>query len=545
MDTSGAIVDTLLEHGIDTLFGIPGKQTLPLNEAIRDRDAIDFVMARHESAVTHQAWGYAQTSGNPAGTVVIPGPGDMLAMNGLKNALNDCVPVIHIAVETEPTLRGGDAIHETPPETYDTVVKENVLVEQPASTCAQLERAIAIAETPPTGPVRVGIPRDFLTEDVTLAQSGTYSREGISGVDERSIEEATSLLDQATAPVILAGGGVRTAGASDDLLQMAETLDAPVVTTYKGKGVISEYNDLVAGTLSGSAPPELLDCLATADVLLAVGTDFDAVTTRSWSVELPDVSIHVTVSPDDVGTGYEPAVGIVADASTALVTLEENLESTSTGRISGHERAQTVKAATRERIEPLLDDEPPLTSVRALRAIRATLPRETIVTVDAGGFRIWALNTFEASGPRSYVNPGSWASMGTGLPSGIGAKLANPDREVVVLSGDGGLMMCVHELHTAVVENIPITVVVFNNNDYAIISEAASTTFDLPEGAYNWTGEPLSFTAIAEGMGMTAVRAETPAEIQRALDARSSEEPTLVEVPTDPAEPQASNWMSE
>ncbi|MFC6753512.1 thiamine pyrophosphate-binding protein, partial [Halorubrum tibetense] len=152
-----AVVDCLLDHGVEVAFGIPGKQTLPLNRAFADRDA-RFVVARHETAVTHQAWGYAESSepGTMAATVVVPGPGDMNAMNGLKNAKNDCVPLLHLAVETERDVRGGDGIHETPPATYDTVVKENVLVESPAGAVAAVADAIRVARQPPQGPVRVG-----------------------------------------------------------------------------------------------------------------------------------------------------------------------------------------------------------------------------------------------------------------------------------------------------------------------------------------------------------------------------------------------------
>src|SRR6056297_2480297 len=158
-----AVVDHMLDRGIDVAFGIPGKQTLPLNRAFADRDA-RFVVARHETAVTHQAWGYAETGGPEAmaATVVVPGPGDMNAMNGLKNATNDCVPLIHLAVETEADVRGGDGIHETPPETYDTVVKANVLVESPAGAVSAVTEAIRTAREHPQGPVRVGIPKDVL-----------------------------------------------------------------------------------------------------------------------------------------------------------------------------------------------------------------------------------------------------------------------------------------------------------------------------------------------------------------------------------------------
>ena len=123
MTVSEVLVDRLLARGVDTFFGVPGTQTLPLNEVVDRRDDLRFVCARHETAVTHEAWGYAEASGTPAATVVIPGPGDLHAANGLRNALNDCTPLLHIAVETEPEIRGGDGIHETPPDTYDNLVK--------------------------------------------------------------------------------------------------------------------------------------------------------------------------------------------------------------------------------------------------------------------------------------------------------------------------------------------------------------------------------------------------------------------------------------
>jgi acetolactate synthase-1/2/3 large subunit len=468
----------------------------------------------------------------------------MNAMNGLKNALNDCTPLVHLAVETEPGIRGGDAIHETPPDTYDNVVKENTLVERPSAVRVELQRAIETALTPPKGPVRVGIPKNYFSKDRAIATPSVGSTGENSSVPQQDIDEAASLLASADRPAVLIGGGVRSAGAASELLTVAETLDAVIVTTYKGKGSIPDTNDRVAGTLSGSASPELLDCLANSDLLLAAGTDFDAVATRHWSVEMPETIVHITRSPADLGTGYDPTVGIVADAKPALDALASALSSYSVGEGAGRKRATVVQDATEQRLTPLLEDNPPLSSVRALRAVRETLAEEAVVSVDAGGFRVWALNTFAASGPRRYVNPGSWATMGTGLPAALGAQLANPAANVVALTGDGGLMMCVHELHTAASEGIPITIVVFNNSDYAIISEEAQRSFDL--GGYDWADAPLDFTAIAAGMGVEAARAETPTEIDRELSvALDSDDPRLVEIPTDPDEPQANEWMSQ
>ncbi len=546
MRVSEAVVECLVDNGVDVVFGIPGKQTLPLNDAIESRDDVRFVVARHETAVSHQAWGYAETAGRPAATVTVPGPGDMNAMNGLKNALNDCTPLVHVAVETDPHIRGGDGIHETPPDTYDNVVKENVLVDSPASTLAELDRALAIAETPPEGPVRVGVPKGFLRKDVPLATAGTYDRTSVRDVPDAAIGRAADVLAGADAPVIVAGGGVRSAGATAGLEEVAERLCAPVVTTYKGKGVVPDDHPLAAGTLSGSASPELLDLLAESDAALGVGTDFDAVATRAWSVEVPTELVHVTLHPDDLGTGYDPTVGIVAGAAATLDALATRLDARDVDPADGERRVRRVGKRLDERLEPLRSESAPFSSVTVLERLREALPRETIVTADAGGFRVWGLNVFEAYGPRSYVNPGSWATMGTGLPSAIGAQLANPGTPVVALTGDGGLLMCLHELHTAVTESVPVTVVVFNNDDYAIISEEAERTYGFEPPAYGWSGDRIDFRTVADGLGMAAEQVTTLSGMQATVrEALRSDEPALVEVPTDPEEPQASEWLSE
>ncbi len=318
------------------------------------------------------------------------------------------------------------------------------------------------------------------------------------------------------------------------------------MTTYKGKGVIPSDHDLCIGALGGSASSELLDCLAESDVGLAVGTDLDALATRGWSINIPESLIHITLHADDLGTGYKPTVGIIADARKSLIELSTELSRCGVESSGDYSRATQVKSQTEDRLLSLIDSTTPLTSVEALRAIREALPDDTIATFDAGGSKVWALNAFDAAGPRKYVNPGSWATMGTGLPSAIGAKLANPDTPVVSITGDGGLMMCIHELHTAVSEGIPVIVIVLNNADYAIISEEAGRSYELQMQEYGWNHAPLDFSTIAEGMGMRSLKANTPEEIDEAVsEAVCSDEPILIETKTDPAEPQASTWMQD
>lgn len=544
---NNAVIDCLVENNITALFGIPGKQSLPLNESISERDDIRFVMARHETAVSHQAWGYAETSGEMAGTIVIPGPGDMNAMNGLKNALNDCTPILQIAVETEPEVRDGDGIHETPPDTYDTVVKRNITVETPQSTVAELQRAIDVAQTAPKGPVRVGIPKNFLKMDVTLAERAKTEERTFSSVPEEEIEAAATLLADASRPIVIAGGGIRTSGASDELIAVAERLAAPVVVTYKGKATFPDDHGLMGGVLCGGTGTELKRLIADADAALAVGTDFDAVSFHKWSIDVPEDLIHITVNASDIGTGYDPAIGIVTDATEALSSVADALAERTVSADTGRDRARETRAAIDDRLEELGGvTEAPLTSVTALNAIREGTPRDAVVAVDAGGFRLWTLLAFPAYDPRNYVNPGSWATMASGVPSAIGAKVANPEQDVVALTGDGGLLMCIHELHTLADENTDVTVIVLNNSDYAIISEEASRSYRMDDGEYGWDETPVSYTTVAEGLGLDAERAETPEEVTSVVaDAIASDGPTLVEIPTDPYEPQSSAWMND
>jgi acetolactate synthase-1/2/3 large subunit len=547
MSVSDAIIDRLLAHGIDTFFGIPGTQTLPINEVIGRRDDIEFICARHETAVTHEAWGYGEATGEPAATVVIPGPGDLHASNGLKNALNDCTPMIHLSIETEPDVRGKGGIHETPSDTYDNLVKENILVKTPESTATEVERAIEIAKTHPKGPIRVGIPKNFLSMDTQQAAVGAHHPIDPPGIDDIDIERVADRLRSAANPIVVAGNGVRVAEATEELRAVAESLGAPVVSTYKAKGVISENHELYADIMCSGSTAELNDCFQESDLALAVGTNFDGVTTQSWSYDLPDELIHITMEPSDFGSGYDPMIALLSDAKKALAGLGEELGvDAGKSERSGAERAREVREAKADRLAEVVSvDEAPFTSVSVLSTLRDVLPENTTVTGDSGGFRLWAAVMFKAYNHRQYVHNGSWASMGCGLPAAIGAKVGKTDDPVVSLIGDGGLFMCLHELHTAVAEEIPVIVVVANNNDYATISAEAGREYELASDEYAWAGSPASFSAVAEGLGMASYSVETREELTATVEeVLGSGEPALIEVPTAQDEPQAQSWMS-
>ncbi len=536
-----ALVETLADRGIETVFGIPGTQTLPLNEALRGRDDVRHVTARHETAVPHMAWGHAEATGRPAATLVVPGPGDLNATNGLLNAAKDGVPLVHLSVETEPGLRGGDAIHETPPAAYDEVVTTNVTVETPAAAAATLDRAIVDALSAPRGPVRVGIPRPFLTESTT-DPGGRRGAEPTPAPapDAGRLDRAADLLSAADRPVVVAGGGVRSADAAVDLRRVAERLDAPVVSTHRAVGSLPADHPLAAGVLSVASSAAVDDLFEAADAALAVGTDLDAVATRGFDAPLPDRLVHATLTPADLGQGYEPTVAPVGDAGATLAGLTERLPD-GDGDGDGAARARAVRETDAALMADVLSvSEPPLTSAAAVAAVDEALPRDAVVSLDAGGCRIWAVLALSPAHPRSLLDVGSWGTMGSSVPAALGAAVAAPDRPAVAIVGDGGLLMCAQTIHAAAAADLPVVVVALNNDDYGTISWAAARDHGFEPGAFGWGDSPVAAADLAESLGARGRRVETPAAVTAAVEtALAADGPTLIEVPTDPDEPQA------
>jgi len=534
------VYDALVAAGVETLVGLPGTQTVPLDRVVVEREEMRYVMARHETAIPHVAWGHYEVSDVPAATLTVPGPGETNAMHGLKNALNDCVPIIHVTGDAHPDDRGKGPIHEIDPDTYDNVVKENVVVESSRDLPAAVERGIERALTPPMGPVRLGIPSRFLAGDIA-APEASVSPERVTRENGPLYDAAADLLADAERPVVWAGGGThRSPGGAEAVRALAAALDAPVLTTYKSKGVFPEDDPRFLGVASSSLPPGGRRALSRADVVCALGTDLDGIATADWELDLGDRLVHVTLDPDDVDQGYDADVGIVADAAQAAEAIGGRISDRTppADRWSGAEIGRAVRAEYRDHLEREglyeVTDEG-FHTPGVLRTVRETVPDDTIVTEDVGGFRLWAMQAFETTDPDEMVAAGSWAGMGVGLPAAVGAKIARPERPVVCLSGDGGLLMCIHELATVTQEDLDITLVVSNNSDYAVISKQLGNT-ETP--AFAW--DSPDFSTIAEGFGWDAASVDDREGLAAALeDALDSDGPTLVDVTTPTEEPSA------
>jgi acetolactate synthase-1/2/3 large subunit len=541
---SGAeyLVDALLDNDIELLIGLPGTQTLPLDSVVADRDQLRYVMARHETAIPHIAWGYFEASGRPAATVTVPGPGETNAMHGLKNALEDCVPIVHMTGDTHPDEMGKKPIHEIEPETYDSVVKENVTPASSTDLPAAIERGITGALTPPYGPVRLGVPSRILTDEFE-APATDVDPERTERDNEARLDAAADVLAGAAMPVVYAGGGARRSpNGAAAVRRLVDELDAAVVTSYNGKGVFPEDDPRFMGVTGGSLPPGAHRALEHSDAVVALGTDFDGVTTVNWNIPFGEQLIHVNLDPDAIGASYDADVGIVADVATAVDELLDRLSDRETAACWD---PATVGSTIREEYESelaargLFDDDSSFTTPAVLRTVRAAVPEDAIVSLDVGGFRLWAMQVFEAYDPTEYIAAGSWAGMGVGLPAAIGAKLARPDSPVVCLSGDGGLLMCMHELATALEEDLDIVLIVSNNSDYGIISKKSERGWTDDTHPFAW--ESPSYPTIAEGFGWHGESVATADGLGRAIEeALARGGPSLIDVEIPTQEPSAS-----
>ncbi|WP_226021447.1 thiamine pyrophosphate-binding protein [Halomicrobium salinisoli] len=536
------VYEALVDAGLDLLVGLPGTQTLPLDRVVADRDEMRYVMARHETAVPHVAWAYYEVSGTPAATLTVPGPGETNAMHGLKNALEDSVPLVHVTGDAHPDERGKGPIHEIDPDTYDDVVKENVVVESRRDLPAAVERGIERALTPPYGPVRLGIPSRFLGE-AFAAPTATVEPERVTRENGPAFDAAADLLADAERPLLYVGGGVRrSADGTRAVAALADELEATVLASYKGKGVFPEDDPRFLGVGGSHLPASARRAVAAADAVVALGADLDGLATDHWTLPLDDGLVHVTLDPDALGAAYEPAVGIVDDAATAARALGDRLA----GRPAPDRwDPAAVGAAAREAYRDHLDGEglfgageSGIHTPAVLETVRETVPDDAVVTTDVGGFRLWTLQAVPVYEPDAFVTAGSWAGMGIGLPAAVGAKLARPERPVVCLSGDGGLLMCTQELATAAEEDLAIVLVVSNDADYGIISKSPEIHREGSDHAFAW--ESPDYATVAEGFGWTGASVADADALAGALRAALGRDgPTLIDVSVPADEPSA------
>lgn len=466
------VVDSLEALGAEVAVGLPGIHALPIWEAMRTSPIRD-VPFRTELAAGFAADGYARVSGRPVPLLLSTGPGALISLAALMEAASSHVPVVAVCSQIPGELvgKGRGYLHELPDQlaSFAPVVKWARRATSADGLPELIAEAWRASLTPPSGPVFLEVPTDLLAALTDVEVAGLDASPPPPAVPgDGELAEAARLLDGAARPAIWAGGGVIRSAAWEALVGLAEQLDAPVATTYMGKGAIPEDHPLSVGSACDEGA--MLELLETADVVLAVGTELGAETTHQYRLQFPGRLIHLDAAPERIGATY-PALGLVGDAGATLEALRL--------RVGHHDRDGSVRAAAvRDRIGPGLHerghDE---LELELLRTIRSSLPRDAVGCWDMTILAYNAAAYFPALSPRRFLYPLGSGTLGYAWPAALGAKLALPGTPALAVHGDGGVAYGLQELATARQHGLDAKLLLVDDGSYGILREYQEQAF--------------------------------------------------------------------
>ena len=548
MDITGRklFVKALQEEGVDTIFGYPGGTVTDFFDELYKTENIDLVLPRHEQGLIHEAEGYAKSTGRVGVCLVTSGPGATNIITGLADAHYDNVPLVCFTGQVPLSLIGNDAFQEVDIVGMTrSVTKYGVTVRNRADLGRIIKMAFYIAQTGKPGPVLIDIPKDIQTASGSSEYPQKVDIRGYKindTVHVGQLKRAYKLLKSAKKPLILAGGGINIAHANANLLKFAEILDVPVVTTIMGKGAIPTKHALYIGNCGMHGKYAANKAVSECDVLFSIGTRFNDRITGDLNEFAPKAKIvHIDVDTASISRNVVVDIPVVADANTALEKLLEWAEPKNT-------QSWQNKIKIWENENPLaMRRDRGLTPQMIMEHINSNFPKAVYVT-DVGQHQMWATQYLELDEDSKLLTSGGLGTMGFGLPAAIGAKIANPDKDVICISGDGGLQMNIQELATAVTQEAGVIICVLNNYYLGMVRQMQQLFYGKRYSATclrrrkgcpaeckgpNEACPPYTpdFVKLVESYGGTGIRVEKEEDIDAAFaEARKHKDtPTLIE----------------
>ena len=520
MTGGDAIVDSLLQHGVDTIFGLPGVQMYGLFDAFaRNANRLKVINARHEQTTAYMALGYAQSSGKPSAFTVVPGPGVMNTMGALTTAWGVNAPVMCITGQVPSAMigRGRGQLHEMPDQlaTLKTLLKFAERIEHPSDAPQVMARAFQAMTSGRPGPVAVEMPWDMFSATADVTPMPPLGKRADPEPDADKVTALAKLVDGAKAPMIWVGGGAVDAG--PEVLALAEKIGAPVVSFRMGKGVVDSRHPLSLNTVGGF---ELWD---TTDLLIGIGTRLDVAIARWAPAPAGLKTARIDIDPIE-HRRLSVDVAIVADAADATRALTAAVK-----RKDDAARRAAIAAAQAAALAAIQKAQPQYSYVEVLREV---LPDDGIVVdeVTQLGYIVWY--GYPVHQPRRLISSGFSGTLGYGFPTALGVKVANPDRPVVSVTGDGGFLFGGSDLATAKQFGINLVTVVVNNASYGNVLRDQQRLYEGRNSGAVLTNP--DFQAYARSFGVGAWQVETADGLRGALrEALASEAPAVIEVVSD------------
>ncbi len=528
MNGAQALVRALEVQGVTTIFGYPGGAILPFYDALVDSD-LKHILVRHEQAAAMAADAWSRTTGQVGVCVATSGPGATNLVTGIANAYLDSVPMVAITGQVPTDLLGTDAFQETDVLGITMpVVKHSALVRRVEELPGLVEEAFRIAQEGRPGPVLLDIPKDVLNQFLDAELRKPEPLSGPELPSELCLTRAQQLLRQAKRPVAYVGGGVRLAGAVAELRTFVETTGMPTVQTLKALGSLPVEHSLSLGMLGMHGLKGANYAVQECDLLVCIGARFDDRVTGALATFAPNAKVvHLDIDPAEVGKRRQPDAPVVGSLKHSMKALSLSLD------------IEEWRAYCQElKRRYAWDYEPPTEHVYAPRLLRdlgrAAAPN-TYITCDVGQHQMWVAQHYPFEHPEHHLTSAGLGAMGYGLPAAIGAQLAHPESRVINVTGDGSFMMNVQELATVKRYNLPIKVVVLDNQCLGMVRQWQDLFLDKRHSEVDLSDNP-DFVQLAEAFGFEAFRVTRPEEVAGAIERlHESEGPVLAHVVLDRA----------
>ncbi len=534
------LIQSLINEGVEFIFGYPGGAALHIYDAIFNQSEIQHILVRHEQAATHAADGYTRATGKVGVVLVTSGPGATNAITGIATAFMDSIPMIVISGQVQSHLIGTDAFQETDMIGISRpIVKHSFTVESQESIPRIVKEAFFIATSGRPGPVVIDVPKDLTHPDFKFdfeypkeAKIRSYNPPILPLEDQ--VKRAVKAILEAKQPVIYAGGGTISSNASNELIKFQKLTNAPVTNTLMGLGVFPATNKYFMGMLGMHGTYQANMAMHNADLIIAVGARFDDRITNTPEKFAPKAKIiHLDVDHSSVSKIIEADVAVfgqVKESLSAINKLLEASESQCQDLSAWHEQIQEwrSKHGLNHNLFKNKDDEHPILPQAAVQHIYQASEGKAFVTSDVGQHQMFTAQYYHFDEPRKWINSGGLGTMGFGLPSAMGAKLAFPEEEVICITGEGSIQMCIQELSTCAQYKLPIKIFNINNLALGMVKQWQDMNYDGRHSSISYEDSLPDFVKLAESFGHVGIKITKNSQLQDGIEEALSYKDKLV-----------------
>lgn len=554
MKGSEILIDALIKEKVNTIFGYPGGSVIPIFDALCSEKSIKLILTRHEQGAAHAADGYARATGKPGVCIVTSGPGATNTITGIATAKLDSIPMVVISGQVVSNNIGTDAFQEIDMLGITrSICKHNYLVNDVKELPRIVKEAFHIASTGRPGPVGIDIPVNITLEELKdYTYPETVDLTGYKPVLVASVKQIKKLakaIESAKKPLLYTGGGIITSSASELLIDFINKTKIPAVSTLMGLGSIPYDNKYYLGMPGMHGNSSANYALSECDLLIAIGVRFDDRITGPRDNFAKGIKIaHIDIDPSEIGKNVKVEIPIVGDAKNVINELLTRVSETK--YIDWNNRISQLRKEYK--LEYHQSDKGDILPQFAIDSINEFIDENTIVVTDVGQHQMWSAQLIHHKKPRSFLSSGGLGTMGFGLPAAMGAALGCPEKQIINISGDGGIQMNIQELTTCAINNIPVKTIVINNTYLGMVRQLQDMFWDkryshtclkqninCPKNC-NGPNENCpevylpDFVKIAEAMGVKGFRVKNLNELSKTLDkALNTEGPVLVEILVD------------